>query len=305
MISLINILAVGVTGDDGEPLENGTVTFYEAGTTTLKTVYEEFELENPHSNPATLDDAGRLIAYADGRLKLVISNSSGTVVRTIDDVGTADSDLTIAVAGETLAGNGIIVNDEGALSVNVDATTLSISSDVVSVADDGVGEDQLADDAVTTDKIADDAVTGDKLANAITVATSVKVTSTGGTLVGLGATKTLGISDGTTSLPIVTSAASGSNSLKIIRGRVSAADASISQGAGFTASLSATGFVDITFTTAFSEIPTVVVSRGDGSFAVSCTGSTNHTTSGVQIFAVTTAGTGQGVVLDFIAAGHR
>lgn len=93
MIKLIELLAAGVTDDAGEPLENGTVTSYLAGTTTLETLYEDFGLEEPHANPLTLDEAGRIIAFCDERVKLVISDSDGAVVRTIDNVGTSDSDI--------------------------------------------------------------------------------------------------------------------------------------------------------------------------------------------------------------------
>lgn len=153
MRRLIDILATGVTGDDGEPLANGTVTFYDAGTTNLRTVYEDFEETggNEHSNPATLDAAGRLIAYSSYRLKLLIKNSSGATVRTIDDVGTADSDLTIAAASD-LAGSGLTAPGDGSLAVNVDGTTLEINSDALRLKDGGVSTDKLADDAVTTDK---------------------------------------------------------------------------------------------------------------------------------------------------------
>lgn len=93
MIRLIDTLAAGVTDDAGAPLASGTVTTYLAGTTTLYTVYQDFELSNPHPNPATLDAAGRLIAYADTRVKLVIATSAGVTVRTVDNVGNADSDI--------------------------------------------------------------------------------------------------------------------------------------------------------------------------------------------------------------------
>src|SRR5574337_540338 len=87
MVSLINILASGAIDSDGNPVSGGSVTFYEAGTTTKTIVYQERELENAHPNPATLDSAGRLIAFSSERLKLVISDSEGTTVSTIDNVG--------------------------------------------------------------------------------------------------------------------------------------------------------------------------------------------------------------------------
>lgn len=140
MIRLIEILAAGVTDDSGNPLDSGQVYFYEAGTTTLQTVYEDFEQENPLSNPATLDAAGRLIAYAEDRVKLVIVDSDGATIRTIDDVGTSDSDITSSSVAQA-AGNGLVVATDGTLAVNVDSTTITISSDQLQVAAAGIADD--------------------------------------------------------------------------------------------------------------------------------------------------------------------
>lgn len=96
MKRLIEILETGVRGLDGSWVASGTVKFLEAGTQTLATVYQEFDFENPYSNPATLDTSGRLQGvYYDGRLDLVIQDSLGAVVRTIRNVGTDDSDITV------------------------------------------------------------------------------------------------------------------------------------------------------------------------------------------------------------------
>jgi len=93
MIKLVDILASGIKDAVGEPLAGGTVTSYLAGTTTLETLYEDFELDDPHSNPLTLDAAGMAVAYSTERVKLVFHNSSGTLVRTINNVGTNNSDV--------------------------------------------------------------------------------------------------------------------------------------------------------------------------------------------------------------------
>jgi len=152
MIELINILAVGVTDDDGEILENGTATFYEAGSTDLLTAYQDFELTDPHPNPATLDEAGRLIAYIDGKFKLVISNSSGTVIRTIDNLGTDDSEISIAVGGSTLAGSGLEVEEDGQLAVSVDDVTIEVGSSGLQVKDTSIDTQHIATGGVTKAK---------------------------------------------------------------------------------------------------------------------------------------------------------
>lgn len=167
MIRLIEVLAAGVTDDSGNPVDSGTVTFYEAGTTTLYTVYSDFELETPHSNPATLDSAGRLIAYADTRVKIVIASSAGVTIRTIDDVGTADSDLS-QTSADTLAGDGLL-NTDGVLSVRVDGSTLEINTDVARVRADGITPLQTSA-AATWMGIQNCVVTASVASSALTIA---------------------------------------------------------------------------------------------------------------------------------------
>lgn len=152
MIELINILAVGVTDDDGEVLENGSVAFYDAGTTNPLTAYQDFELTEPHPNPATLDEAGRLIAYIDGKFKMIISDSSGNIIRTIDNLGTDDSEITIAVGGSTLAGSGLEVEEDGQLAVSVDGTTIEVGATGLQVKDDSIDTIHLKDAVVTRAK---------------------------------------------------------------------------------------------------------------------------------------------------------
>lgn len=135
-VQIIELLAAGVTDDSGDVLSSGTILFYEAGTTTLKTVYSNFAQTNPHSNPATLDSAGRLIAYTSARTKLVISSSAGALIRTIDNVGTSDADLTILTA-TAIAGDGLVADANGQLDVNTDVNSLEVSSDQVRVKADG------------------------------------------------------------------------------------------------------------------------------------------------------------------------
>lgn len=124
MRQLIDVLATGVTSSSGTVVASGTVTFYEAGTTTLATVYQDFEGSSPHSNPATLDAAGRLIAWADDRVKLLIADSAGATVREIDDVGISDEQ--VAAAGALIqAGDGLLSSGTE-FSVAVDDSTVTI-----------------------------------------------------------------------------------------------------------------------------------------------------------------------------------
>lgn len=144
MTRLIEILAAGVTDDSGNPLSAGTVTVYDAGTTSLRTVYSDFALGSPVVNPYTLDSAGRAVLYTNRRVKLLIKNSSGATVRTIDNVGTADSDVASSSAS-TLAGDGLTAPGDGTLAANPDTTSLEVSSDALRVKPGGIaqGPDEL------------------------------------------------------------------------------------------------------------------------------------------------------------------
>lgn len=164
MKRIIEILQTGVLDDDGKALINGQVTFYEAGTTNLQTVFRNWELTEPHSNPAILDTAGMLTAYVDGRVKLVIANSTGTPLRVIDHVGNEDEDVA-AAATAIAAGLGLSKGADNSLNVNVDSTTITIDDDALTVPDGGIGTTQIADSAVTTAKINANAVTRPKLAS--------------------------------------------------------------------------------------------------------------------------------------------
>ena len=67
-------------------LAGGTVTFYAAGTTTLKTVWSDRDKATPAANPYTLDANGTAQLYADGLYKVLIKNAAGTTVYTRDNL---------------------------------------------------------------------------------------------------------------------------------------------------------------------------------------------------------------------------
>ena len=164
MIRLVEILATGVTDDSGVVLASGQVYTYQAGTTTLTTTWQDFEQEDPHSNPITLDTAGRAIVYAEDRIKLVIKTSAGATVRTIDNVGTADADISGALASN-LAGNGLIEAADGTIALNVDGTTTTITSDQVKVVSAGIVDDSTVEASGNLIRIKDSGVTTDKISN--------------------------------------------------------------------------------------------------------------------------------------------
>lgn len=162
MANLIDVLAAGIVDDSGTQLTNGVVYFYEAGTTTPLTVYQDADASLPHSNPATLDAAGKLVAYASTKLKLVIEASDGTAVDTIDDIPTGQSSADIVTTTGTDSDNfsetslSEILEDAAESfgndwkykykTVGEDRTYLSRGADRVSVKDFGAVGDGVTDD---------------------------------------------------------------------------------------------------------------------------------------------------------------
>lgn len=163
MKRLIDVLASGVKDSTGDPVSNGQVYFYEGGTTTLQTAYQDWELTQPHANPASLDGAGCLTAYVEGRVRLVIADENGAAVRTIDQVGTSDEDIGTA-AVNIAAGDGILVGADDSLSVNIDGSTLTIDAEnQVRVGTQGISATELLDHGVTGVKLNSDCVDGTSL----------------------------------------------------------------------------------------------------------------------------------------------
>jgi hypothetical protein len=70
--------------DDGEPLNGGTVTVYDATTTNLRAIYTDTALSITATNPIPLDAAGRpdqgMIYTAATAYKILVKNASGTQV---------------------------------------------------------------------------------------------------------------------------------------------------------------------------------------------------------------------------------
>ena len=74
----------------GAPLANGTIQFNVNLTTTKGTIYSDEALATTQANPYTLDAYGRIagdVRYA-GLRRLLIKNSTGATIRTIDNVST-------------------------------------------------------------------------------------------------------------------------------------------------------------------------------------------------------------------------
>lgn len=111
MAALVDILAAGVVDEAGEPLVNGVVYFYERGTTTKVTVYQDSDLTIPYSNPLTLDAAGKAEVYIQNPVRVVVEDSDGNLIDDIANVGevaTLGADLIIG----TDSNNYVIINSK-------------------------------------------------------------------------------------------------------------------------------------------------------------------------------------------------
>jgi len=76
--------------DAGVVLSNGTLTFNVNNTTTISTIFTDLTGLVAQSNPYTLDASGRLTGdvYYDGLKRMIVKDSSGATIRTLDDVAT-------------------------------------------------------------------------------------------------------------------------------------------------------------------------------------------------------------------------
>jgi hypothetical protein len=72
--------------NNGEPLANGTVETFAAGTTTKKPTFTTATGDVQASNPISLDSAGRATIWINGAYKFVVKDSSGNVIRTTDNI---------------------------------------------------------------------------------------------------------------------------------------------------------------------------------------------------------------------------
>ncbi len=73
----IDFLIPGLINVSNDPLSGGSATFYEPGTTTLKTIWEDSNKNNTLTNPVTLDEKGAKTVFADGTYDVVIKDSAG------------------------------------------------------------------------------------------------------------------------------------------------------------------------------------------------------------------------------------
>lgn len=134
-MALIDILAGGVVNSSGAVLSSGLVYIYQVGTTTKVTTYQDEDLTIPHSNPLTLDAAGKAEVYVDQAVRLVIQTSAGVSVDDIAEVGANLSQDDLSDDIEAVEELALSALEQEGLTKNL---ALSLNAGVLSiVGDDG------------------------------------------------------------------------------------------------------------------------------------------------------------------------
>jgi len=84
--SLLPIFTQQFFDSNGDPLDGGLLYFYEPGTTTAKAVYSDSTGTVVLTNPVVLDSAGRATIWLDGYYKVVLKDSLGNQISSVDNV---------------------------------------------------------------------------------------------------------------------------------------------------------------------------------------------------------------------------
>lgn len=98
---------IRITDQNGMPVPGALVTFYNAGTVVLKSIYQDSALSIAHSNPVVADSAGLLpVVYLSGTYKIRCTDADGVLL--FPEVDNLDAPLTTSggVLGIAQGGTG-------------------------------------------------------------------------------------------------------------------------------------------------------------------------------------------------------
>lgn len=91
----------------GQPLAGGTIESYELGTSTPKPLFQDINGEQPHTNPLILDAYGSAEIYLFGSYTIVLKDSIGNLISSVDIAGGINDFITSGGSG-TFADNIVI-----------------------------------------------------------------------------------------------------------------------------------------------------------------------------------------------------
>lgn len=127
---------------NGNPLANGTLRSYIAGTTTPVSIYQDVALAVPHDWPASLDAYGRITVFLDAiSYKFEVRDSLGATIYSQDNIpgvpGYGSANDVSGVAGENLAARDVVCISDGTAGmggagtagkwVRMNATSIALS----------------------------------------------------------------------------------------------------------------------------------------------------------------------------------
>lgn len=82
----IDILLAGLMDLNGDPINGGKVETYEAGTSTPKNTWTDYDKSTVAANPIILDSAGRSLRFGEGLYKFIVKDASDAVLYTWDNL---------------------------------------------------------------------------------------------------------------------------------------------------------------------------------------------------------------------------
>lgn len=125
----VDVLLSGIIGLDGAPLSGGKVYCYNAGSSTLKNLYNDVGLTTPSENPVLLDSNGRALKYALGSYKLVVKDDEDATIYTFDNLTYGFNPSSVSADYE----GSIYLSSLGGDSVGIQGTT-SLSTPISSIS---------------------------------------------------------------------------------------------------------------------------------------------------------------------------
>lgn len=167
--------------DSGNPLNAGTIAFYDATTTNPRTMYRDSAETGGTAwgTSLTLNSAGRLtdaVYFPTGAWKYVLSTSGGSIIRTEDNIPGAVSVSNAAYALPqrpilTKATNYTVVAGDAGKKINVDATGGDVTITLLSAVTAGDAFDLVIQNVGATGTV----TVGTSAAQTINGASSIKL----------------------------------------------------------------------------------------------------------------------------------